>query len=754
MEKIDTPVDKEQVFWKGHIEAYEKKAASWETKGRKIVKLYRDADSASRKKTAYNILWSNVQTLKPALYSGLPIPNVDRRYKDDEDVNTTVAQVIEPCLDYFVKQENFNDCLKQATLDRLLPGRGTAWVRYVPHFQDVQIVGGEEVQAEGVQVTEDIHEGDEAEKPEELYSEDAVLDYVHWEDFGHSVARTWQEVRAVWRKVYLSKREAIGRFGEEKAALLPYEYSEYGANDEDKEQSGGTHNKALVYELWDRVTKKAFWLNPSVRQLLDVKDDPLRLKGFFPCPKPIFATIANDNLIPTPDYVIYQDQAKEVDTLTQRIEILNKALKVAGVYDANAEGVQRLLSENVDNKLIPVEQWAVFGEKGGLKGVIDFLPIEMVSTVLQQLYIAREKAKAEIYELTGISDIIRGHTSAKETATAQRIKGQFATLRLDDMQGDVERFSRDCVQLIAEVIAEHFSIDTIKELSGIRLLTEAEKQQIIMTEQLKVRRFQELSAQGGNVPQPQPLDEEIKKLLDKPTWEQIEQVLRNEGSRCFKVNVQTDSTIKADQEADKAARIEFLTAAGTFIREAAAIGSPELQPLLMTMLRFGIGGFKAGRELEDEFDTAFANIRQKIDQPPAPLPDPMAEANAKIASNEKIEMAKIASNEKIEMIKAKASMGIEPYTDEEKTTNNQALMMQEQGMQLQMQQIELMHQQGKALIQQMQMQQQDMVLRQQQAGALIKSLTSISNQITQLNENMTKPIEIQRDSQGNLIGAI
>lgn len=593
-------------FWVEQVNAYEKGAKDWEARGKKIVKRYRDSRSDGDKKASrFNILWSNVQTLHPALYSGTPTPNVDRRYDDDGEVNTTVAQILERGVTSFVKTNDFDDCMSQVVLDRLLPGRGTVWVRYVPNFKDAEIQGAEEVKAEGSQVTDDVMIGDDV--AQELYSEDVVLDYVHWQDFGHCVSRTWQENRAVWRRVYLSKKECKERFGRDD---IPLDAKPMGKSDENKSDEG---NRSTIYELWDKVTKTAYWFHKDMEDFLDEVEDPLRLKGFFPCPKPIYSTVANDTLIPTPDFVLYQTQAIELDVLTARIESLTRALKVVGVYDSSAEGVQRMLSENVDNMLIPVEQWAVFAEKGGLNGVVNFMPIQEVGTVLISLYDAREKVKQSIYEITGISDIVRGSTNANETATAQQIKGQFATLRLDSMQKDVNRFSRDAVRMMTEVIAEHFSIDTIKQISGVKLLSEQEKQQIQMMMQAQ--------QQGQQVP---PIPEETMKLLKKPTWEQVEAILREDGARCFRIDIQTDSTIKADQEAEKQARVEFLTAAGGFIQQAAQIQVPELQPLLMEMLKFGVSGFKAGREMESEFKVALDGIKQKAEQPQEEKPDPAA----------------------------------------------------------------------------------------------------------------------------------
>jgi len=653
---MDTEIERkpELSFYVGNVEAYEREAKTWESRSKKIVKRYRDMRGDGKQVSRFNILWSNVQTLHPALYDGTPTPNVDRRFEDDEEVNTTVAQILERSATYFVKSNDFDDCMNQAVLDRLLPGRGTCWVRYVPNFKDIQIGGNEEIRAEGTQITDDTTIGDELQQ--ELYSEDVVLDYVHWQDYGHNVCRTWQENRMVWRRVYLSKKEIKERFPETCMVngqfAVPMDAKALGRKEDDTRESA---SKSTIYELWDRVTKKVYWFNKDMADFLDSQDDPLQLTGFYPCPKPLYATLANDTMIPTPDFFLYQDQANELDILTARIEMLTRALKVVGVYDASAAGVQRMLSENVDNKLIPVEQWAVFAEKGGLKGVVDYFPIEMVSNVLITLYESRNKIKQDIYEITGISDIVRGQTNAQETATAQQIKGKFATLRLDNMQKEVARFSRDCVRLMTEVIAEHFSLETLKEVSGVRLLTQAEKQQVQMAQQPQI------DPMTGQPMPPKPLPEHIEKLMKKPTWEEIEAVLRENGARCFRIDIETDSTIKADQDAEKAARTEFLTAAGGFIQQAAQIPVPELQPLLMQMLQFGVAGFKVGREMETEFKVTMDALKQKAEQPLEPQPDPAIEqAKAQMAlkqqeSEQTIELKRMESQEMMALKKQESA---------------------------------------------------------------------------------------------------
>ena len=601
-------------FWCDQIDVYEREFKDWETRSKKVVKRYKDERGKNEKsKAQFNILWSNVQTLQPALFAKNPVPNVDRRFQDDDKLGTMAARALERAITYFVDDDKFTDIMKQVTLDRLLPGRGTAWVRY-------------EVQEQSELMTDDIDPAASVD-----YSEDVEVDYVHWQDFGHTWARTWQEVRAVWRIVYMERRKLIERFGEDIGKDIPLDYSMA----KDGDQKGADADKrATVYEIWDKESKKVFWISKECGEVLDKRDDPLGLDDYFPCPKPVYATVANDSLVPTPDYLQYQDQAKELDELTGRIASITKSLKVAGVYDASAKGIQRLLNEGVENELIPVEQWAVFGDKGGFKGIMDFLPIEAAATVLISLYEAREKVKQDLYEITGISDIIRGSTNASETATAQQIKGQFATLRLDAMSGDIARFSRDLVRIMGEIIGEHFSVETIKNISGMKLMTDVEKQQAQLMQQ-----------QPGPDGQPQPLPEEVQEMLDLPTWDEVKGLLGDQTMRCFRIGIETDSTIKADQDAEKAARVEFLTAAGSFIQQAVAVPHPELYPLLMEMLMFGIRGFKVGRDMETTFEVALKKIKDAAENPQPPQPDP---EDKKIQAQMQIEGQKLQAQQQTE----------------------------------------------------------------------------------------------------------
>jgi hypothetical protein len=52
------------------------------------------------------------------------------------------------------------------------------------------------------------------------------------------------------------------------------------------------------------------------------QDDPLSLEGFYPCPEPMYSVRNNKTWEPRPEFLLYQDQARELDIVTDRIKCL------------------------------------------------------------------------------------------------------------------------------------------------------------------------------------------------------------------------------------------------------------------------------------------------------------------------------------------------------------------------------------------------------------------------------------------------
>jgi hypothetical protein len=561
----------EQAEWCEEITRYEIEADKWIKRAKDTTKRYKDERADRDGTIRFNVLWSNVQVLKPALYAQDPIPRVERRFRDANPVGRQAADILRRALSYSMECTHFGDVVREAVHDRLVPGRGVTWIRYVPHFKDVDIAEPATVET-GAQVTDDV-QTDESEQ--ELLYEECPPDYVNWEDFGHTFARTWEEVRGCWRRVYMSRAELIERFGAKVGKEITLDYAPWAEKGKPMEKNTKQMKKACVYEIWDKQDKKAIWLHKDHDDLLDKRDDPLELTDFFPCPMPMFANLANDTLIPTPDYIMYQDQALELDELTARIANIAKNIKVAGVYDAKAEGIGRILAEGIENKLVPVNQWTSFAERGGLKSAMDLLPTREMAQTLIDLISTRERTKQDLYEITGISDIIRGFSSGgAKTATEQQIKSQFANLRLSEQQREVARFARDMLRIMGQIIAFHFSQTTLAMMTGVKLLTADEKQraQAMQQQQQAAMQQHQMAAQqmqqaGQPVPPPpqmQPLPPELVEAMGKPTWDEVMAMLRNKASFEFNIEIETDSTISTDDENEKKQSIELIQAIGSF----------------------------------------------------------------------------------------------------------------------------------------------------------------------------------------------
>lgn len=525
--------------WHDAIQLAGKRQKTWEKKGEKVVDRYRDERPDADTSKRFNILWSNVETLRPSLYAQQPKPEVTRRYKDKDPIGRQAAIVLERALEYGVDAYDFDSVMHSCVEDYLLPGRGVARVRYKPTY------------------------GPEENGFKPVVYEEAECEYQNWKDFRHGPGRTWEEVSWVAFRSFLTKEELRKRFGKQAKEVE----LDYKPDDEDENEQ---FKKAVVWEIWDKTSKKVIWIAQSLAdKVLDVKPPILNLQGFFPCPRPLYSLVTNNDLTPVPDYVEYQDQADELDELSGRIGALTKALKVVGLYAGDATSVARMLNEGNDNQLIPVDNWQMFADNGGISGMVDWFPVEQVGKVLVGLYEARDRTKQELYEITGLSDLIRGASDPGETATAQKIKGQFASMRLQERQQRVAIFARDLLRLKAEVMCEQFQPETLQMMTGIE--------------------------------------------MPKQEWAQVVELLRSDPLRTYRIDIETESTVKVDEDAERASRLEFVNTIGEFLVGAVPFmaENPEVAPLANEMLMFAIRGFKVGRQLEGAFEEAVGAMAQK-----------------------------------------------------------------------------------------------------------------------------------------------
>ena len=614
-------------YWADEIKRAKKVFQDYLERGKKVVKLYKDERPDSpvgvTQKHRMNILWSNISVLQPAIYSRTPDPNVSRRFMDKDPVARTASLIVERNLSTAVELSDFDYPMKRCRDDYLLVARGTTWVRFTPEMGMVpqkepvtrisdepptyQTLKRKPVEASKVKSDEEIGEYYETEPVNTVLSYGLDVDHIMWSDFLHEPVNDWKKVGWVGKRVMMKRGQLKKEFGKVGATMplnKQFERDDSGA------AGGGENNAAEVWEIWIKGTRTVVWWSDAYADgLLKEQEDPLRLANFWPCPRPMWGTVSTDSLVPVPDYCLYQDQADQIDKLTDRIRILTGAMRVVGVYNAASASLQELLEEGAENDMIPVDNWVWFSGTGGLKGNVDWFPIEQVAVVLKSLFETRTQLRQDLYEVTGISDIVRGATRAGETATAQQLKSNFSNLRLQDRQADMSRLARDTLRIMAEIQCEHYPPEVLIEMSGV-----------MESDEFK------------NIAEAPEAMERIAKAIE---------LIKEDKLRTFKIDIETDATVAADQDREKQSRVEFLTAVAPFIEKATMVGqsAPEMVPLLLKMLDFGVRGFRTGRTLESAIEQvidAAEKMQQEAEKnPPPEQPDPeAAKAQADLAAKD------------------------------------------------------------------------------------------------------------------------
>jgi hypothetical protein len=613
-----------KIYWR-EIERYKRAAKEWMEEARAIESLYLEQDRKQGSSTRrFSLLWANIETLKPAVYAKLPVIECSRRFKDPDPVARKAGELMERCVNTSLEIYDVDEVFQMVRDDRLLAGRGTPWVRYEATIER------EEAVEENVE--------DDADVAERLAEERLCVDYVHWGDFGHNVCGVWRDVWLVWRCVYKTREEIKERFGEKVATAANYDAKMPGMLADRGASSPGemADEYCRIYEIWDKRAKVVTWISEGMNDsAMDEGEPPIDFAAFFPCPRPAYSTHTSKSLIPRPDYVYYRDQAKEINDLTDKISNMMDWLVVKAFVPGSpsrvADAIEEVIRSNDNREMfVQVDDMRAWTEGGGAAKLIDWMPIDMIISAIQAAVAAREQLIQDVFQITGLSDILRGATDPNETLGAQELKSQTSSRRLRNTKDEISRMCRDVGRLCAEVVAQKFEPETIAALTGYSY--EAEPLGVAMPG------IQVVGGNGGP-PLPQPgMPQQLPMQGAAPegasptkplTFGPAEmQLLRDDRLRSFRIDVETDSTGQADEAAEQQRATEFVTSVDGFINNSIPTlqAAPELAPLMGEMLGFIIRRFRAGRGLEESAEKAYASVMQRASaaQNAEPSPDPAA----------------------------------------------------------------------------------------------------------------------------------
>ena len=575
--------------WFKEIDLSIKRDKDWRDDADIANKTYRNerriGSSDARKRDTFNILWSNVETVRPALYSALPKPDIRRRFRDEDTLAMHVSEVLERSTSYVLENTAFDGRMIDATNDLLLPGRGVTRVKYVPTMSD-------EGEDEEGNIIESVVEAEEVE-----------YEHVKWDKLLLGPGDQWEELPWIAFEHYLDK-EQVTQIAPDFADKI-----QYGVSDEqtqkDKENDARVLKRARIYEIWDKDERVVRWIAYDFKDsFIAVQEDPLTLKDFWPIPKPCYAIESTISLVPITDFSMYQTLADNLEDVTNRMSRITRALRVRGIYDSTMSEIKKLF-EGSDNDMIPAENLSRLIEKGGIDKAIWMFPNETLSNVLLQLWQYRTQTIQQIYELTGISDIQRGSSNAHETLGAQKIKANFGSQRLQRKQREIQRYARDLIRLTVEIIGENFSSETLSSMTGLKFPTQQEKAQIqgqIQQAQFQHQQQAQMAQMQGQQPPPPPeMPPEIEEIMAKPTWEELKQVMADDVLRSYRIDIETDSTIQADQSADQEALALLMSSIAQFTQgiqpavESGVMDKEAAKKLLGGFLK----RFRLGREVEE-----------------------------------------------------------------------------------------------------------------------------------------------------------
>lgn len=579
----------EASLWLRKIAAARKGETKWRKAAHEAIEIY-EGETQSQ---ISNLFHSNIETIVPSLYNSTPIPDVRRRYNDEDKVGKEVCDLVERAVSYEIDQHAFDKVMVAHVKASCLAGRGVVRVRYEPTIEGDQITG------------------------QKTYTE-----VVPWDRFVRGPSRSWSRMPWCAYKHDLTAEELMKLgVGKDKLETLGFgssddEDEEDDDADEENVTSGpqkGVYLTIPVYEVWDKAKRRVLFVTPDDRDFLIAElPDPLQLPDFFDCPEPLQQITRDGSPTPVCPYEIYKELMEEFNRISNRIKGLIQECKARGVADIKLKADLERAKDLGDSEFAYAEGAQEFLQGGGatLEQAIAWWPIDKIVAVLQQLYVQRDQLKQLIYEVTGLSDILRGASDARETATAQQIKTQWGSLRLQRLQAEVARVARDLFRMMAHIICRHYEWETIKQMTGLTFAPQMPDMPQ-PPEGTPPEMQQQMAAQA-----------QMQAQQEAMQFEQaVMQLFRSDQMRSFRIDIESDSTIRGDQQRNAEQMNLFLQVTAQF---ATAVGglvqiAPQVLPAATEIFVSFARKFKLGKQAEDALESLTEVAKQAAENP---QPDP------------------------------------------------------------------------------------------------------------------------------------
>ncbi|TIT64356.1 MAG: hypothetical protein E5W90_22930 [Mesorhizobium sp.] len=639
--------------WLARVEAAGKLEKNWMDDAEKAVKAYtgetrsQDLTSSTALGGTYdfNILFANTETIVPAIINSPPAPDIRRRFADEDPAAADVAEIIERAIRKQVDDSKLQVELEAQAQDGFLAGRGIVRLRFKSDIVKDETTNAELEQASanadgGTTVRtatagDDVESGDEYSAPsgasaadgstsERLANECIEFEAVSWRDYRHGPAKRWGA------RPWDAFRFIVQR--EDEGSVFDADLISTQTDDVEKKARGESDDDLTGWEIWDKSSRKVIFIEDN-GVILKKVDDPLGLSNFFPIAAPVQPIEVTGRLMPVNPFAIYRKLADELDLTTKRINLITNKMRVKGWYPGDAGDIKAMVDAD-DDDFVPIANADIWAANGGLQGAVAFWPVEKFILVLRELYASRDQTKQAIYEITGISDIVRGASKAQETLGAQQIKSQWGSLRIQKMQRMMECSARELFVMMSEIIPAKFSHETLQQMTGVQIIPAPQDLQPVTPPPAPPQGAQIPPEQQKQLQQAMQAAQEAEKARQAKLAKlaDIQRLLSQPLAMSYRVDVESDSTIKADLTRQKSETAEFMQAAGAYW---AAVGPLVQQGALSKEVAVEIFAansrlFNLGKSVEDTLEKMVTDAKEAADQPPPPNPEQQkAEADAK-----------------------------------------------------------------------------------------------------------------------------
>lgn len=570
-ENLDPAMSKDDLArlgkkWLDRIRDAEKREKEWSDAAAAAEKAYMSGQQSAGEGREYdfNILHANVETIAPSVFNSTPVPDIRERFRMGTETPETaaamrVAEIIERAITVQADDGALETELEDLTQDALLAGRGIIRIRFDAEQQEISQPPTEMFDETTGQLML------VAQAPQVVMTgEKITFEAVSWRDYRQGPAKRWADVPWLAFRHFLPEEEVKKITDPELKEILSA-----GGESESTTEEVDTQ----IWEIWCKQSARVYMIVDHSGDVIKIIDDPMGLDGFFPIPQPVQPLGVVGSLIPLCPFNVYKKLADELELTTKRIAAITTGLKVRGIIAGSADDIRNLADAD-DNELVPIANLEGFAAAGGLDGAISWWPVQHAITVLRELYISRDQTKNLIYEVTGISDIARGATDPNETLGAQQLKSQWGSLRIRKLQKKVERAARDIFVIAAQLIGAKFSLETLQAMSQVQITPE------------------------------------MAALLQRPLDK-------------YRIDVESDSTVRADLGRRKGEMAEFLQGTASYFATMTPVvqSAPQAMGPVIDIFAAFARQFNLGKQAEDSLEKIVQMAKDQADKPPPPNPE-------------------------------------------------------------------------------------------------------------------------------------